>query len=99
MRTMMKISIPAKSGNDAIADGSLPRIIQTTLETLKPEAAYFFPENGKRTSLLFFDLKDPSQIPVVAEPFFMGLQAEVSLTPVMNPQDLQTGLGHLAKKA
>ena len=98
MRTMLKISIPAKSGNQAIQDGSLPRIIQSTLESLKPEAAYFFPEDGKRTSILIFDLKDPTQIPVVAEPFFMGLEAEVKLIPVMNAQDLQAGLSQLSRK-
>jgi hypothetical protein len=30
MRTMMKISIPAASGNKAIQDGSLPRIVQNS---------------------------------------------------------------------
>ena len=97
MRTMMRISIPVTVGNRSIQDGSLPRIIQTTLETLKPEAAYFFPEAGKRTALVVFDLKDPSQIPVVCEPLFMGLDANIELLPVMNAQDLQAGLGQLSK--
>jgi hypothetical protein len=95
---MLRITIPASSGNKAIEDGSLPRIIQNTLETLKPEAAYFFPEHGKRTSLMVFDLKDPSQIPAVAEPFFMGFDAEVEMIPVMNAQDLQAGLAQLSRK-
>jgi hypothetical protein len=95
---MLRITIPASSGNKAIEDGSLPRIIQNTLETLKPEAPYFFPEHGKRTSLMVFDLKDPSQIPAVAEPFFMGFDAEVEMIPVMNAQDLQAGLAQLSRK-
>ncbi len=98
MRTMLKLSIPAKAGNQAIQDGSLPRILQSTMETLKPEAAYFSSEHGKRTAMLIFDLKEPSQIPVVAEPFFMGLEAEVELIPVMNAQDLQAGLSQLSRK-
>jgi hypothetical protein len=98
MRTMMKISIPAASGNKAIQDGSLPRIVQDTLEALKAEAAYFTAEGGKRTAFIFFDLKDSSQMPVVAEPFFMGLDAEVEIIPAMNAQDLQTGLSQLARK-
>jgi hypothetical protein len=44
MRTMLKISIPVTTGNKAVQDGSLPRVMQTTLEALKPEAAYFFPD-------------------------------------------------------
>jgi hypothetical protein len=95
---MLRISIPASSGNKSIQDGSLPRIIQNALETLKPESAYFFPEDGKRTALMVFDLKDPTQIPVVAEPFFMGFDAEVKMIPVMNAQDLQAGLAQLSRK-
>ena len=97
MRTMMRISIPVGNGNKGIQDGSLPRVIQTTLEALKPEAAYFFTEAGKRTALVVFDLQDPSQIPVVCEPLFMGLDASIDLLPVMNAQDLQAGLGQLGK--
>jgi len=97
MRTMMRISVPVAIGNKTIQDGTLPRVIQTTLETLKPEAAYFFPEAGKRTALLVFDLKDPSQIPVVCEPLFMGLDADIELLPVMNAQDLQAGLGQISQ--
>ena len=62
------------------------------MQDLKPEAAYFYPENGKRACLMVFDMKDPSQIPVIAERFFMELNAEVTLTPVMNADDLKKGL-------
>jgi hypothetical protein len=98
MRTMLRITIPAHTGNKAIQDGSLPRVVQSTIETLRPEAAYFFAEHGKRTSLMVFDLKDPSQIPVTVEPLFMAFDAEIELTPVMNAQDLQAGLSQVARK-
>ena len=98
MRTMLKISIPVTTGNKAVQDGSLPRVMQTTLEALKPEAAYFFPDGGKRTALMVFELREPSQIPVVVEPLFIGLDADIQLIPVMNAQDLQAGLGQVAKK-
>ena len=52
-------------------------------------------EHGKRTTLVFFDLKDPSQIPVICEPLFGGMNAEVELMPAMNAQDLQAGLSQL----
>ena len=92
MRTMVKVSFPVETSNRAIKDGGLPKVIMSAMDTLKPEAAYFFTENGKRTALMVFDMKDPSDIPSVAEPFFMNLDAEVSFTPVMNANDLKVGL-------
>jgi hypothetical protein len=99
MRILLKVSIPVAKGNAAIADGSLPQIMQTALGALKPEAAYFGAMNGRRTGLFFFDLADPSQIPVVAEPFFMGLEAELEFFPMMDAADLQKGLGALGSAA
>ena len=94
MRTMMKVTIPVEAGNKAIADGSMPRIIQDAVERIRPEAVYFVSENGKRTALFFFDLADSSQLPVISEPLFQ-LGADVQLTPAMNAQDLQKGLSSL----
>jgi hypothetical protein len=97
MRTMLKITIPVEPGNRAIKDGSLPKLMNSVMEKLHPEAAYFYPEGGKRTTLMVFDMKDASQIPSVVEPFFMGLDADISLTPVMNAADLKAGLEAAAK--
>jgi hypothetical protein len=98
MRTMLKVTIPATPGSEALKNGSLPRIIQSTLETLKPEAAYFTTENGKRTAFIFFELKSQSDIPSIAEPFFSGMGAEVTFTPAMNAEDLKAGLQHVMGK-
>lgn len=98
MRTLLKVSMPVESSNKAIKEGSLPKIIQSFIEDNRPEASYFYAENGKRTGLFVFDLKDPSQIPQVAEPFFLGLNAAVEFFPVMNAADLKTGLEKASKK-
>ena len=92
MRFLLKIQMPVEAGNKSIKDGSLPKIIESTLQNLKPEASYFFAENGKRTAYIFFQLNDVSQIPVIAEPLFMGFNADVELIPVMNPDELRDGL-------
>jgi hypothetical protein len=93
MRMMLKISMPVEASNTAVKDGTLPQTIKGLLERLKPEASYFFPEDGKRTALFVFDMHDTWQIPVIAEPLFIGLNAAVTLVPVMNAEDLQKGLG------
>ncbi len=99
MRMMLKASIPVEKGSQTIADGSLPRIMQELLGQIKPEAAYFLTLNGKRTSLIFFDLADPSQIPTIAEPFFMAFNADVEFYPVMTADDLAKGLEGAAAAA
>ena len=97
MRMMLKVTIPVETGNKANKDGSLARALQGTAERLKPEAAYFLADDGKRTALFFFNMQDTSQIPGIAEPLFMGLNASVTISPVMNADDLQKGLAEAAK--
>lgn len=92
MRTMLKIQFPAAAGNAAIADNSLPTILQRLMEQVKPEAAYFYAEGGRRAALMVFDMTESSQIPPIVEPLFMGMEATVDLIPVMNAQELQDGL-------
>lgn len=95
MRTMIKVTIPVEAGNKAFRDGSMIKIITESLEHLKPEAAYFTPERGVRTAICFVDLKDPSDIPGIAEPLFEKLNAAVEFFPVMNMDDLKKGVGKM----
>ena len=95
MRMMLKVRIPVEAGNAAIQSGELPKALESMMGQLKPEAAYFVAEDGVRSALIFFDMADPSDIPSIAEPFFMGMNAKVDLVPVMNAEDLQKGLSRL----
>lgn len=93
MRMLLKIKIPTDQGNRAIKDGSLGRILETTVTKLKAEAGYFVAEDGGRCAMIFFDMKDSAEIPPIVEPLFIGLGAKVELIPVMNADDLRKGLG------
>jgi hypothetical protein len=95
MRMMLKILIPAEAGTRAIKDGSMAQLLEGTLSKLKPEAAYFVAEGGLRTAMIFFDMKDTSEIPSIAEPLFAGLDAKIEIQPVMNADDLKKGLSAL----
>src|ERR1700674_4095893 len=92
MRMLLKATLPVEASNTAIKNGTMPKLMQQFMADLKPEASYFLPEQGKRTMLIFFDLKDPSQIPEIVEPLFMELNAAVELTPAMSAEDLRKGL-------
>lgn len=74
----------------------MAKIVEQVVQQLHPEAAYFLPtDDGHRSMVLVFDMTDPSQIPAIAEPLFMGGRARVTLTPCMNLDDLQGGLSQL----
>lgn len=92
MRMMLKVLIPTDAGNNTIKDGSLQRTLEATMTKLKPEAAYFVAQDGLRSAMIFFDMKNASDIPGIVEPLFMGFNAEVELLPVMNAEDLKKGL-------
>src|SRR5262245_17028931 len=92
MRMMLKVTIPVEAGNAAIKDGRLPKTLEETMDRLKPESAYFVASHGMRSAYFFFDMKDSSDIPTIAEPLFINLNAQIELQPAMNAADLQQGL-------
>ena len=85
---LLIVSIPVETGNAAIKAGTLGSTIEKILADLKPEAAYFIADdNGCRSGSIVFDMKDPSQIPAVAEPWFLAFNAKISIRPAMTLQD------------
>ena len=89
---MIRWTVPAEKGNEAIRTGAIAETIEDLLKELTPEAAYFFADGGKRAGMMFFDMADPSQIPQLAEPLFQRLDASVEFVPVMNAEDLRKAL-------
>ena len=88
MRFLLKANIPVKTGNAAAKAGKLGTTIQSILEDLKPEAVYFIADKGQRTALIFLEMTDASQIPAIAEPWFLAFNAGIECCPVMVPGDL-----------
>lgn len=93
MRFLVKANIPVEAGNKAARAGKLGATIQSILADLKPEAVYFTDDNGQRTAFLFIEMNDASQIPTIAEPWFLALNASIEIHPVMVPDDLARASG------
>ena len=89
MRVLLKVTIPTETGNARIADGSLPRTIESILAEQKPEAAYFIEENGRRTGIVVLQLTDISQLPAIFEPYSLAFGATVEVHPAMTIDDLK----------
>lgn len=99
MRFMLHISLPVEKFNQAVRDGTAGQKIRRILEDTQPEAAYFSAQGGKRGGFLVVDMADVSEMPRLAEPWFLHFDAAVEFLPVMAPQDLaRAGLDQLAQK-
>jgi len=86
---LLRAIIPNEPANTLIRNGTFQGTVKKILDDLKPEAAYFVAtDNGERCAVVVFDMKESSELPKVAEPFFLALNARVTVRPTMNPQDL-----------
>ncbi|RST16611.1 hypothetical protein E2C00_10170 [Streptomyces sp. WAC05374] len=93
MRTMMMCQMDTEKTNEAINGDRLDAILRSLMDRVRPEAAYFGAMDGMRTAFVVFDMEDPAQVPVICEPLFMELNARITLIPVMNGDDVRTGVG------
>ena len=99
MRMLMHIHLPLEPFNTAVRDGSVGQKMQRIMETIKPEAAYFSEHNGQRGGILVVDVKQPSDVPMLAEPWFLLFNAQVEFRVAMVPDDLvKANLEALGKK-
>jgi hypothetical protein len=98
MRMLIQIKIPVEPFNTAVRDGSAGKKMQRIMEAIKPEAAYFSEQDGCRGGVLVVDMKDASEIPRLAEPWFLTFNASVEFRVAMTPEDLgRAGLDELGK--
>lgn len=88
MRFLVKARMDVEKANELARAGKLGSTIQSIVEDLKPEAAYFVADEGQRTAILILNMDDPSDLPAVAEPLFLALNAEIEATPAMVADDL-----------
>src|SRR5262245_32828951 len=89
MRILMRASIPVNAGNEGIVNGKLTSLVREFMEQHKTEAAYVYADDqGNRCCSIVLDMKDSSEIPGLAEPWFLELNAQVTFRPVMNAADL-----------
>ena len=99
MRMMVQVVFPHDPFNAAVRDGSVGRKMKRILDQQKPEAVYFTDHRGHRSAWMIIDMAEASQIPAIAEPWFLGFNADIELHAVMTPKDLEAaGLEQLGKE-
>ena len=98
MRILVIAQLDTQVFNAAVKDGSVGAKMHRILDSLKPESVYFVEIDGKRTAVMVVDLANASQIPSVAEPWFLTFNAKLTMHPAMTPADLgAAGLEEIGK--
>lgn len=99
MKMLLTVEFPLEPFNSLVRSGKTGELIGRILESIKPEAAYFTEQDGKRGAILVVNVNQPSDVPFFAEPFFLNFQASCKFRILMTPEDLQiAGLAELGKK-
>ena len=88
MRMLMNVIFPVEPFNTAVRDGTAGATIKKILETIKPESVYFTEHHGQRGGVLVVDVKEASEIPALAEPWYLAFEADVEFRIAMTAEDL-----------
>ncbi len=99
MKMLLTAEFPLEPFNSLVRSGEVGKVIGDILETIKPETAYFTEQDGKRGGIFVVDVKNSSDVPLFAEPFFLKLNATCKFRILMSPDDLgKADLESLGKK-
>lgn len=99
MKMLLTVEIPHEPFNSLVRSGKAGEILSHILESIQPEAAYFTEQDGTRGGVFVIDVREASDVPRFAEPFFLNFQANCKFRILMSPDDLQkAGLDALGKK-
>jgi hypothetical protein len=99
MRMIMLVQFPIEPFNTLVRKGAVGEKMHQILDAIKPESAYFTEREGHRGAILVVDVQNSTDIPRLAEPWFIGFNAEVEFRIAMTPEDLgRADLGALGKK-
>jgi hypothetical protein len=98
MKMLMMVECPNEPFNSLIKAGTAGQVIESILASIKPEAAYFTEQDGMRGGIFLVDVNEPSDIPALAEPFFLNFNASCKFRIMLSTQDLQKAdLGRLGQ--
>jgi hypothetical protein len=99
MRMLMIVKIPNSEFNAAVKSGSVGKILNRILEDCAPETVYFTEEDGCRGAVLSVNVEKASDVPRLAEPWFLSFNAQVHFQIAMTPEDLRkSGIEDLGRK-
>ena len=99
MRLLFKITIPVEPFNTLARNGVVAQKMGAILEATKPESIYFTGNDSGRGAVVVYNAEDGTQIPALAEPWFLTLNAKIEYSAAITPDELmRSGLDELVRK-
>lgn len=96
---LVNIILPIEPFNSLVRSGKAGEILGRIIEDIQPESIYFSEQEGCRGAFMVVEIKDASEIPAVAEPWFLNFEASCEFRIAMTPDDLmKADLAKLAAK-
>ncbi len=87
-RFLVRASISVAAGADQHFNPALQGRLGDVIERIAPDDVYFIIDKGP-CIFLIVSVCDMSELPVIAETLWLGLSAEVTITPVLTIGDIQ----------
>jgi hypothetical protein len=98
MKFILNVTIPNLEFNAAVKDGSAGEKLGKIMDSIGPEAVYFSIHEGQRGATMIVNLEDASELPKIAEPWFLTFNAKLDIKLIMAPEDLaKSGLEEIGK--
>ncbi len=99
MKMILNITFPHEPFNSKIKKGTIGDVLNKLMGELKPEAAYFSLNEGKRNIFMIVNVNSSGDYVKYAEPFFLQFNADIKYDIVITPEEIQkSGLEEIGKK-
>ena len=99
MKMLVNVSCPIEPFNTMVRNGTAGEIIGRVIDDIKPESIYFTEQEGNRGAVMVVEVAHASDIPSIAEPWFLNFEAICEFRIAMTHDDLmKSNLDKLAEK-
>jgi len=99
MKVLFTITFPVARFNELARQGTAGQKIGAVVEATKPESIYFTGNRSGRGAVAVYDCADGSQVPAIAEPWFLTFDAHIEYSVAISGQEMQkANLGDVIKR-
>ncbi len=99
MKMLVNVLCPVEPFNSMVRNGTAGEIIGRIVKDIKPESIYFTEHEGNRGAVMVVNVANASDVPSIAEPWYLNFEAICEFRIAMSPDDLmKANLTKIAEK-